>query len=118
MTDIDTRAEAKRAAREHAAIVQNELRRIQLKLFKACEKLTDNVIASQTKPAAPAASADVERREVANILGTWQFCACRACTRSRACKGEPLRCLEASLTLLPEGMLAALVASKRRRKRR
>ena len=118
MTEIDTRAAAQQAAREHRAFVQTELRRIQLKLFEACEKVTDHVTAQFTHAPAATSPADVERRQVANVLGLWQFCARRACTRSRCCKGQPLHCLRTGITLLPEGTLEAFVRSKRKRRKR
>ena len=117
MTEIDSRTAARATEREHAALVRSEFRRIQLKLLEAIEKTTDNVIASQT-PARPAAPADVERRTVANVLRLWQFCGRRACNKARACRGEPRHCLQAGISLLPEGTLAALVTSKRRKKKR
>ena len=55
----------------------------------------------------------VARRQVANMLGTSQFCANKACRRSHCCRGEPLHCLQAAIVLLPPEAFEGLVRKKR-----
>jgi len=63
----------------------------------------------------------VLRRQIANTLGLSQLCANRTCRRGRACRGEPLHCLQTVAFLLPEeafdGLLHKQPARRRRRPR-
>ena len=73
-------------------------------------------LATEQKPAPPS-SRTAERRQIANLLGTSQFCAKRACRRAQACLGEPTECLRVVMPLLDGGRLAGLLARRQRPRR-
>ena len=77
----------------------------------------DAVLATLARaPEERRASVAVERRQAANFLGLWQFCAERTCRRARCCRGEPSQCLRTTLPLVSPDLLAGLI--KRRQRRR
>jgi len=59
----------------------------------------------------------VMRRQVANTLGLWRFCARNTCHRSRCCRGEPRQCLHYALPLLPPEMIERLLTTRKDRRR-
>jgi hypothetical protein len=60
----------------------------------------------------------VARRQLANMVGLWQFCAQRTCRRARCCLGEPSQCLRIALPLLPPDMVEGLMKRRKRGQRR
>lgn len=57
------------------------------------------------------------RRQGANMVEAWRFCARSACRRKRCCRGEPMHCLRLAVPRLPEGALEGLVGKRRRPRR-
>jgi hypothetical protein len=75
--------------------------------------LADLASAPQTsEPSKP-----VVRRQMANTLGLWRFCARSTCHRSRCCRGEPRECLQCALPLLPAEMIERLLVTRKDRRR-
>jgi hypothetical protein len=67
-------------------------------------------------PPAAQAPVAVARRQLANTLQIWRFCARSTCRHSGCCRGEPKHCLQIAAPLLPPEMLARLVGSRKRRR--
>jgi hypothetical protein len=94
--------------------LQEKIRRTQHKMVDALEAIVDTLAAEP----APARSRAAERRQLANLLGAWQFCAKRACRRAHGCLGEPADCLRSCLPLLDGDRLAGLVQRRQRPRQR
>jgi hypothetical protein len=93
--------------------LQEKIRRTQHKMVDALEAIVDALAPEPT----PAPSRAAERRQLANGLGAWQFCAKRACGRAQCCRGEPAECLRIGLPLLEGSRLASLLQRRRRPRR-
>ena len=76
------------------------LDRIEQKMLDALERLVESM-ARKPEPALPAPTLPVIRRQVANELRLWRFCARATCRRSACCRGEPSECLRYGAPLLP-----------------
>jgi len=97
------------------------LERVQSKLLHAMELMTEKMVDKYTDVAPepePAATPDVRRRAMANLLQMWRRCPAKTCRRTKACRGEPAHCLDACFPGLAPGYVAAYVAQTRRRKKR
>lgn len=102
--DTKTKLGRIRAARtmELAHMDKQEWLRLRQRIHQAQHKMVDvaeRIIDTLAKPE-PAPARAAERRQIANILHTWEFCARRGCRRTHACMGEPLDCLRICLPLL------------------
>ena len=98
---------------EHRRLLQDKIRRTQHKMLDVLEGVVDAVTPKPEPPLARVA----ERRQIANILGAWQFCARRGCRRARCCLGEPRECLRVTMPLLEGTAFAGLVKKSKRRAR-
>lgn len=99
--------------------INAHIARVQFKIVDTAEHILDVVAADLKKPeTGRKAPATVARRQLANMLRVSQFCANRACHRSRCCRGEPLHCLLAVIPLLPEQAFDGLLHRKRPRRTR
>lgn len=68
-------------------------------------------------PAASRPPLIVARRQLANTLGVWHFCAEITCQRARCCRGEPSHCLRSALPLLSPDLFATLISARKRKRR-
>jgi hypothetical protein len=93
--------------------LQEQIRRTQHKVVDALEGIVDRL----SPQPAPARSLAAERRQIANLLGAWQFCAKRACRRAHCCLGEPTECLRICMPVLDAGPLAGLLQRRKRPRR-
>lgn len=108
------------AANTHAVIatpeqqkaVQNRINTIAHKMLDAAEKIVDSVAV----PVDDRPTVTVLRRQVANTLALWHFCANNRCRRARCCRGEPLDCLRAGLPLVMPDKLVGLLKMRRPRR--
>jgi hypothetical protein len=95
--------------------IHERIKQISHKMLDAA----DAALAAMTPaPAAKRPRLQVERRQIANSLGVWQFCARRACARARCCRGEPSECLRCALPLLPPEMVDGFMTRGQRGRRR
>jgi len=85
---------------------------IHMQMFDVIERMLAQLAAPQAD-----ASLTIERRQFANTLGLWHFCARSTCRRGGCCRGEPKECLQAALPLLPAETLESLLADKKERRR-
>jgi hypothetical protein len=88
--------------------------KIHMQMLDVIERMLGELAA----PPASGAPRAVARRQVANTLGLWRFCARSTCHRSRCCRGEPRHCLHYALPLLPAEMLESLLTTRKERRRR
>lgn len=49
-----------------------------------------------------AAAAKAAQREYCDIFGFWRACRMKSCRRSKACGGDPLRCLKHGYAQVPD----------------
>ena len=105
--------EDKRSDKQTRLLLRETIRRAQQTMADVVEGVVDTLAAE----AKPALSRAAERRQIANLLGTSQFCARRACRRAQACLGEPTECLRVVMPLLDDGRLAGLLARRQRTRR-
>ena len=94
-------------------VFKARIERVQSKLVHA-----DKLVEQHSQKAAEQAPVEVRRRAMANALQIWRRCPQKTCRRTQACRGEPAHCLDACMPALPQGTLAAYIASSRRRRKR
>lgn len=58
------------------------------------------------------------RRQLANLVGSFEFCSRSNCRRGGSCRGEPKQCLIEALPLLPPEVVSALSVGRRGRRGR
>jgi len=100
--------------REKRLALRQQLQRIAHTMLDKMEIILDQV----GKPELPERSVTVERRQVANCLGMYQFCPHARCRRRRCCLGEPVDCLRTGLCFVPIPQLERLLKSRARPRRR
>jgi hypothetical protein len=86
---------------------------IHTQMFDVIERMLAQLAAPQAN-ASPLAA----RRQLANTLGLWHFCAQSKCRRSRCCRGEPKQCLHYALPLLPAETVKSLLATRKQKRQR
>jgi len=94
--------------------IHDRIDNIHMQMLDAIERVLA-ALAPAAPPAAPQPS--VVRRQVANTLGLWRFCARSTCHRSRCCRGEPTECLRTALPLLPAETVESLLTTRKDRRR-
>lgn len=82
-------------------------------LIDAAERIVERIAAP---PPPDPISVATHRRQFANTLSTWRFCASKTCRRSQCCRRDPLDCLHSVLPLMPDTLIGVL--KMRRPKRR
>jgi hypothetical protein len=92
--------------------IASRVRRIHTQMLDIIE----GMLAQLAEPPPAQAPAVVVRRQFANTLHIWRFCAQSTCRRSGCCRGEPKHCLRYAMPLLPPETLARLVGSRKRRR--
>ena len=108
MTETDTASSAHTSSAQTSSAneIRDHVRAISSRLLDA----TDRVLDSMTPQAAPAPPIAVSRRQTANALRLWKFCARSRCRRGQCCQGEPLDCLRIAVTILPPEAFEPLLA--------
>jgi hypothetical protein len=93
--------------------IGDRVARIQMTMLELAERVLAELAPQPSQP-----PPIVARRQLANTLGLWRFCARSTCRRSRCCRGEPKECLQCALPLLPAETIEGLLATKKDRRRR
>lgn len=84
------------------------------RLLDAASDMVDQV-AAPPPPLDPIA-VETQRRQVANTIGTWRFCARDTCRRARCCRRDPATCLHTVLPLMPDILVGLLRLSRPKRR--